>query len=113
MRSEIQKKKDREYETIKMENFYDLADFHKSLAHSVRCQIVSILKTNQGITLNQLTEHIDLDFRALAFHTTKLQSYGLVFKKFTGVSTQHYLTRKGRAAFNIIRDLQKGIRIRD
>ena len=85
----------------------DLVYALKMLGNKYRLNMLVLLSTNPGLTLDQINEKVGGDFKNISMHMTKLSKSGLVYKNHKGKYVLHSLTRYGTVAVKSFRLFQQ------
>ncbi len=67
----------------------------KGLANHRRIDILRAVSKSEGITLEQIAEQLDCNFKTISEHTRRLVQAGLVQKKYRGRNVEHSLSPYG------------------
>ena len=70
----------------------------KGLAHYKRIKILLLLshqRGSNGLTLEEISEHMKTNTKNISHHTSKLQNAGLLDKKYQGKNVVHSLSPYG------------------
>ena len=68
----------------------------KGFANHRRIQILELLEKNPGLSVDNISQNLDVNFVTIADHTRKLYDAGLVEKKHKGRFVMNSLTRAGK-----------------
>lgn len=73
----------------------------KGVSNHRRIEILLLIQSREGLTLESIVEAVRGNLKTIAEHTRRLSLAGLVEKRYAGRSVQHRLTPYGRqfAAF--------------
>ncbi len=74
----------------------ELANILKTLGNRYRIKILVAIFENPFITLDQVNEIVGGEFANISAHTKKLESAGLVKKRYMKRYVQHYLSEDGK-----------------
>lgn len=67
----------------------------KGAANHWRIEILFVIQKNAGITLDEITTHLDANIKTMSEHVRKLSQAGLVNKKYRGREVEHSLSPYG------------------
>jgi DNA-binding transcriptional ArsR family regulator len=74
----------------------------KGIANHRRIEILRLVGKTEGITLEQITEQLDCNFRTISEHTRRLVQAGLLQKKYVGRNVEHSLSPYGARIIKFI-----------
>jgi len=77
----------------------------KGLANHRRLDILMLVAKHGGVTMDQISQSLDCDFKIISQHTQKLVQAGLMDKKYTGRHVQHYLSPYGKSFYAFLTKL--------
>ncbi|OGI17720.1 MAG: hypothetical protein A3J63_02655 [Candidatus Moranbacteria bacterium RIFCSPHIGHO2_02_FULL_40_12b] len=75
----------------------------KGVANHHRIDILLLIKSNRGITLDKISRKLRCNIKTISEHTRRLVQAGLVNKKYFGNSVKHSLTPYGEKFFDFIK----------
>lgn len=78
----------------------------KGCANHRRVEILSLLKCEPELTLEQIAEHLGIDFRVASEHLRRMVSGGLVLKRYEGRYVRHALTDRAKNIHTFIGKLE-------
>ena len=73
-----------------------LERYFKGAANHRRLEILRVIHKNDGITLEQIAETLDCNFKTISEHTRRLVQAGLLNKKYQGREVAHSLSPYGK-----------------
>lgn len=73
----------------------------KGLANHRRLEILDLLQERNKLTLGEISDELNSDFRTISEHCRRLHLAGLISKKYKGRSVLHSLTYLGRGMLGI------------
>jgi predicted transcriptional regulator len=79
-----------------MKTAKQLERYFKGAANHWRISILNIVDKNEGITVDQITNGLDGNFKTISQHTKSLVQAGLLNKKYTGRKVSHSLSPFGK-----------------
>ncbi|MEK7121487.1 MAG: winged helix-turn-helix domain-containing protein [Patescibacteria group bacterium] len=68
----------------------------KGMANHHRIEILRLIAKGEGISLNNIANGLDCNFKTISEHTRKLVQAGLVDKKYHGRTVAHTLSPYGK-----------------
>ena len=68
----------------------------KGIANHYRIQILLIIKSNEGLTLEDIIERIGANEKTIGEHARRLHHAGLINKKYNGKFVEHSLSPYGK-----------------
>ncbi len=71
----------------------------KGVANHWRIEIVQLLGKEEGLSLDDISSHLQCDIKNISAHTSKLVHAGLLNKKYDGREVRHSLSPYGKAFF--------------
>ena len=81
---------------------YQLERYVKGVANHHRISILFHIAKNEGITLDQITQKLNGNFKTMSEHRKKLTLAGLIDKKYIGNTVTHSLTPYGKKFHNFL-----------
>jgi len=82
---------------------YKLERHIKGVANHWRIEILILVADQEGITLDQISELLDCDFKNTSQHTKRLVEAGLINKKHSGTNVEHFLSPYGKLFYKFIK----------
>lgn len=79
----------------------------KGAANHRRIELLFLISTYNGITLESLVEKLDVSQKTLSEHTRRLAQAGLVVKKYKGRFVSHSLSPYGKVFVTFLKSFQK------
>lgn len=76
----------------------------KGVANHRRIEILEVVKRNDGVTLERISEILECNFKTISEHTKKLVQAGLINKKYQGRAVMHTLSPYGEKMLRFIRE---------
>jgi len=74
----------------------------KGVANHRRIDILFLIKKSPEITLHEIAEKLNCNFKTISEHTKKLVTAGLVDKKYSGSCVTHKLSPYGKKMIKIL-----------
>ena len=78
----------------------------KGIANHRRIDILLLVKKEEGITLDEMADKLNCNFKTLSEHTRKLVQAGLLNKKYKGRAVAHSLSPYGQKLIAFIKTFQ-------
>lgn len=79
----------------------------KGFANHRRIEILNLLSIKPGLSLNQISEALDVNFKTISEHTRKMVSGGLITKTYKGSEVKHNLTSRGGKIHKFLLELEE------
>jgi len=79
----------------------------KGISNHRRIQILLLIATNGGITLEGIIKAVDANEKTVGEHTRRLAQAGLVNKNYRGKFVEHTLSPYGRLFVKFLKSLQQ------
>ena len=89
-----------------MKNSNQLERHFKGLANHWRISILILVGKKSGITLDQITNELNANFKTISEHTRKLAQSGLLNKKYQGRNVVHSLSPYGEKLVEFIKSFK-------
>jgi DNA-binding transcriptional ArsR family regulator len=83
----------------------DLEQILKGCANHRRIETLLLLRTEPELTLEQIAEHLGVNFRTASEHMRRMAVGGLLMKRYEGTSVHHTLTRRGKDILAFLKTL--------
>jgi len=80
-----------------------LERYFKGVANHWRIAILLLLEKNPGITVDEITERVEGNFKTISQHTLILLRAGLLSKKYKGRNVIHFLSPYGKRFVKFIK----------
>ncbi len=77
-------------------NYKKVEKIVKAFANHRRLQILQLLQKSPSLSVDQVSQNLNVNFVTVADHIRKLSDAGLVDKKYKGRFVMHTLTKKGK-----------------
>ncbi len=90
-----------------MKNSKQIEKHLKGVANHRRIDILLLISKSRGITLEQISESLNCNFKTVSGHTLKLVSAGLVNKDYKGRAILHSLSPYGKIFVKFIADFKR------
>ena len=93
--------------TIKgVKNFYQLERVTKGFANHRRIQIMELLAKEPELSVEEITERLEINYKTAADHVRRLAIAGLIMKRSDGFSVRQKLTPRGETILAFLRRLE-------
>lgn len=86
--------------------FYTLERITKGIGNHRRIEILFLLGETQGLSLFEISEKLQANFKTVSEHTRRLAHAGLVVKWSDGNNIRHDLTDLGKTILKFLRTLE-------
>ncbi len=78
----------------------------KGIANHRRLDILFLVEKSDGITLDEISERLQCNFKTISEHTRRLTQAGLLNKKYRGREVTHSLSPYGKTILAFIKTFQ-------
>ena len=78
----------------------------KGFASYRRLQILELLKKEPELSLQEISERVNSDFKNISSHISKMAVAGLLMKRSDAHSVRHKLTKRGINVLKFVRTLE-------
>ena len=78
----------------------------KGVANHRRIEILSLVAQNAGITVEEIADRLDCNFKTISEHTRRLTQAGLINKEYRGRTVVHALSPYGKIFYGFIKTFQ-------
>jgi len=78
----------------------------KGVANHRRIQILELLEKTPELSLQEISETLNINFKTASEHLRRLAIAGLVRKRSQGASVRHKLTKRGKDILKFLRTLE-------
>ena len=78
----------------------------KGFANHRRIEIMLLLEKTPELSLIEISENLDINFKTASEHIRRLAIAGLVMKRNAGASVRHALTEDGKLILKFLRTLE-------
>ncbi|MBI3627841.1 MAG: winged helix-turn-helix transcriptional regulator [Candidatus Sungbacteria bacterium] len=89
-----------------MKMFKELETITKGYSNHRRIEIMALLERVPGLTLQQTSENLGINFKTVSDHLRRLAIAGLVSKRNRGAAVEHTLTSRGKLILKFLRTLE-------
>jgi len=86
-------------------SYYQLERIVKGFSNHRRIEILELLKKKPEMSLANISEVLNVNFRTASDHIRKLAIAGFVIKRSEGLVVHHKITNKGLAVLNFLKTL--------
>lgn len=91
---------------FKIKNRRQLERVVKGFANHRRIQILDLLDRKPELTVADISEQLDVNFKTISDHIRRLAIAGLVMKRYRGSSVHHKLTSRAKHILKFLRILE-------
>ncbi|OGY38659.1 MAG: hypothetical protein A2418_02945 [Candidatus Brennerbacteria bacterium RIFOXYC1_FULL_41_11] len=92
--------------TKEAKNFYQLERVTKGFASHRRIQIMELLAKEPELSVEEITERLEINYKTAADHVRRLAIAGLIMKRSDGFSVRQKLTPRGETILAFLRKLE-------
>ncbi|MDP2934601.1 MAG: winged helix-turn-helix domain-containing protein [bacterium] len=78
----------------------------KGIANHRRIDILLLVRSHDGLTLENIADRLNCNFKTISEHTRRLVGAGLLNKKYKGRAVLHSLSPYGQKLVNFIKTFQ-------
>ena len=78
----------------------------KGFANHRRIQILELLEKEPELSVIEIAEKLEINFKTASEHIRRLAIAGLAFKKSDGINIRHKLTKRGEHILKFLRILE-------
>lgn len=78
----------------------------RGFANHRRIEIMELLKQTPELSVEEIAEHLRVNFKTISEHTRRLAIAGLVLKRRDAHSVRHKLSERGVQALKFLRTLE-------
>ena len=106
----LAKKKGRSYGSIsfsKKKSSKQMERHLKGVANHRRIDILFLVASNRGITVENISERLDCNIKTISGHVLRLDQAGLVRKKYEGRAVTHELSPYGKILHKFLSEFQR------
>ncbi len=79
----------------------------KGFANHRRIEILNLLSTKPGFSLNDISDALKVNIKTVSEHTRKLTSAGLITKHYKGAEVKHNISSRGTKVLKFLTGLDK------
>ncbi len=87
-------------------NYKRLERIIKGFANHRRIQILELLKENPELSVFEISDSLNINFKTASEHIRRLAIAGLVMKRSSGLNVRHKLTDLGVAILKFLKTLE-------
>lgn len=87
-------------------NYRRLERIIKGVANHRRVQILELLEESPELSLQEISETLNINFKTASEHLRRLAISGLIMKRSDGTSVRHKLTNRGSSILKFLRTLE-------
>jgi DNA-binding MarR family transcriptional regulator len=84
----------------------ELENILKGIASHRRIQVLELLYYEPDLSVLDIAEKLNVDFRTVSQHTRRLAQAGLVAKRHEGSSVRHSITERGKSILLFCRTIE-------
>jgi len=90
-----------------IKNTKELERHFKGIANHRRIEILFLIGRSKGVSLEEISEALNCNFKTTSEHTRRLEQAGLINKRYQGRRVIHSLSNYGRAIYRFIEEFKK------
>ena len=90
----------------KNKNYLKLERIVKGFANHRRIQILELLEKNPELSVIEITQELNMNFKTASKHIRRLAISGLIMKRSDGTNIRHKLTERGLTILKFLRTLE-------
>ena len=91
---------------ISMKSFRHLERVAKGFANHRRIEILELLSREPELSIVEISEKLDVNFKTISEHVRRLAHAGLVLKRSEGAAVRHKLTPQAVSILKFLRTLE-------
>lgn len=91
---------------VEGKSYRDLERIIKGCANHRRIQIMELLSSNPELSVDEIADRLEVNYKTIAEHIRRLAIAGLVLKRSEGSSVRHKLTDRGLLILKFLRTLE-------
>ena len=88
-----------------MKKFNQIEYIVKGFANKRRIEIIFLLKKKPELSVKEISDAINMDYKNTSAHLLKMMATGLVAKRNTQRDVRHKLTNKGEKVFEFLKSI--------
>jgi len=77
------------------------------IANHRRIEMILLIGKSKGVSLEEISEALNCNFKTTSEHTHRLEQAGLINKRYKGRSVIHSLSNYGRTIYRFIEEFKK------
>ena len=90
----------------KNKNYHKLERIVRGFANHRRIQILEFLEKNPELSVIEITQELNMNFKTASEHIRRLAISGLIMKRSDGTNIRHELTERGLKVLKFLRTLE-------
>jgi predicted transcriptional regulator len=87
-------------------SYHQLERIIKGVSNHRRIQILELLKEKPELSIIDISENLDVNFKTISEHVKRLAATGFLLKRSDGASVRHKITERGLATLKFLRTLE-------
>lgn len=87
-------------------SFYQLERIIKGVSNHRRIEILELLKKRPELSVIDISEILNVNFKTISEHIRRLATAGFVLKRHEGHSVRHKVTKRGLVVLKFLRTLE-------
>ncbi len=90
----------------RQKNYRTLERLVRGFANHRRIQLMDVLKNTPEMSVDEISDSLNINYKTTSDHLRRLAIAGLVFKKSDSVSIRHKLTKRAEYVLKFLRTLE-------
>lgn len=90
----------------KIKSYHQLERIMRGISNHRRIQVLELLKNKPELSILDISNQLDVNFKTISEHVKRLAATGLVLKRSDGNSVRHKVTNRGLAILKFLRTLE-------
>lgn len=91
---------------MKKRTYKQLERLVRGFANHRRVEIMELLKRSPELSVAEIAEMLNVNFKTVSEHTRRLAIAGLVLKRYEGHAVRHKLSKRGTQVLKFLRTLE-------
>lgn len=87
-------------------SYYQLERIVKGIANHRRIEILELLRSVPELSLEEISEKLNVNFKTISEHIKRLAASGFVIKRYAGHAVRHKITDRGIIILKFLRTLE-------
>lgn len=71
--------------------------FSKAVANRTRIRILILINEKPKLNVEEILDALKINYQTGATHVQRLEKVGLIYKRYSGLSVEHIITKRGRS----------------
>lgn len=91
---------------MNQKSYFQLERIIRGVSNHRRIEILELLKQNPELSVVDISEKLDVNFRTVSEHIKRLATAGFVIKRSDGPSVRHKITERGLSVLKFLRSIE-------